>query len=358
MNRIMILDRYLLRQFFPIFFIAISMFGFVLIIIDLFANLVNFMQNDVSVSIILQITMYFIPKSLTYALPISLLFAAAYVIGDLYAKNELTSIFSAGIPFWRFSIPFVVVGFLASVFSFYFDDSIVIPATKIKNDMTRRALGRQVTERNSNIVIKTNDGRLVYFIEFFEYDGLIINNVTIVETDEKGKFISQIRAPSAEWKETHWEFRNALIYQYEEGILRVSPLGINTSYNEHPDVFKISGVIFKELPAKEVKQLVSDLRRSGYPYYEAQTDYYHRYSFSATPLIVMMLSVSMGGRFKKNILLMSLFTSLVAAVVYYVTEMLSTTMAGYTYIHPAVGAWFPVCLFIAIGISLIRSTKT
>jgi lipopolysaccharide export system permease protein len=66
----------------------------------------------------------------------------------------------------------------------------------------------------------------------------------------------------------------------------------------------------------------------------------------------------MGSRFKKNILLMSLFTSLAAAVVFYITEMLSMTMAGLNYIHPLVGAWFPVFLFIAIGVFLLRSAKT
>jgi len=55
---------------------------------------------------------------------------------------------------------------------------------------------------------------------------------------------------------------------------------------------------------------------------------------------------------------MSLFTSLSVAVVYYITEMLSMTMAGLNIIHPAVGAWFPVLLFIVVGALLLRGAKT
>jgi len=40
----MILDRYLARQFIPIFLIAVSMFVFLLLLIDLFANLVRYLK--------------------------------------------------------------------------------------------------------------------------------------------------------------------------------------------------------------------------------------------------------------------------------------------------------------------------
>jgi lipopolysaccharide export system permease protein len=66
----------------------------------------------------------------------------------------------------------------------------------------------------------------------------------------------------------------------------------------------------------------------------------------------------MGGRFRKNILLMSLFTSLAVAVVYYIAEMLSMTMAGLNIIPPIVGAWFPVFFFFIVGLLLLRSAKT
>jgi lipopolysaccharide export system permease protein len=354
----MILDKDLLRQFFPIFLIAISMFVFLLLLIDMFSNLIRYLQNEVPFTTIIQISFFFIPKSFSYALPISLLFAAAYTLGDLYARNELTTVFSSGIPFWRFSIPLVAVGFLASFLSFFLDDTIVIPALKIKNDLSKRALYQYISEDSSDVVIKTRNGRLVYSVDFFDREKLILNGINIIERDGNGEFISQIRAPSASWTGSYWEFQNAVIYHYEGGILRIRPLPFNVSYNEHPDIFKRSAVNVEELPAREAGLLVKDLRSAGLPFFQAQTNYYHRFSFAATPLIVMILSISMGGRFRKNILLMSLFASLSAAVVYYIAEMLCVLMAGLNYIHPFVGAWFPVCLFIVIGGFLLRGAKT
>jgi len=354
----MTLDRYLLRQFLPIFVVAISMFVFLLLLIDLFSNLVRYLNNEVPFLTIMQITAYYIPKSLSYALPISLLFASAYTLGDLYARNELTTIFSSGIPFWRFSISLVAVGLFASVFSFFLDDSLVIPTLKTKTDLSRRALNYHVSERNSDIVIKAKNGRLIYSVDYYDYEKLILNGLSIVEMDDDGRFVSQIRSPSAEWKEAYWEFTNAVIYQYENDILRVRPLIDNTSYNEPPDMFRRHAVNVDNLSAREAGLLVQDLRSVGLPFIKAQANYYHRFSFAATSLIVMILSISMGGRFRKNILLMSLFASLSVAVVYYIAEMLSMTLAGLNYIPPVVGAWFPVFLFIIVGFFLVRGAKT
>jgi len=358
MIKIMVLDRYLLRQFFPMFFIAISLFVFLLLLIDLFSNLTRYLNNEVSIATILKITFFYIPKSISYSLPISLLFAAAYALGDLYAKNELTTVFASGIPFGRFTASLIAVGLIASVFAFFLDDMVVIPTLKIKNDLTRRALNQYVTETNSDIVIRAKSGNIIYAVDYFDYERKILNGLLIVERDEDGKFVSEIRSPSAEWNETYWDLRNAVIYKYEDEVLRIYPLEENTSYNEEPDTFRRHAVVVDELTAKDAGLLVKDLRSAGLPYAQVQTKYYHRFSFSAASLIVMILSISMGGRFKKNILLMSLFTSLAVAVVYYVANMLTGTLASLNYIHPFIGAWFPVLIFIVLGLLLLKSAKT
>jgi lipopolysaccharide export system permease protein len=306
----------------------------------------------------LRISFFFIPKCVSYALPISLLFAAAYSLGDLYSKNELTTIFSSGIPFWRFSSSLIVVGLLASVFSFFLDDIIVIPTIRVKNELSDIALYRIPPGSNADVVIKARNGRLVYSVDYYDNGNLIINGVTIIEMGENGEFVSQIRSTSASWTGDYWEFKNAYIYRYEDGVLRIRSFEGDTSYNEPPEMFKRDTLNVEELPARQVRYLINDLRVAGLPYYQAQVNYYHRYSFATTSLIVMLLSISMGGRFRKNILLMSLFTSLSVAVVYYITEMLSMTMAGLNYIPPVIGAWFPIVLFIAVGVLLLWSAKT
>jgi lipopolysaccharide export system permease protein len=57
-------------------------------------------------------------------------------------------------------------------------------------------------------------------------------------------------------------------------------------------------------------------------------------------------------------MLMSLLTSLGSAVVFYVIEMITMMMGRLGYIPPAVGAWFPVIVFITLGLLMVRGAKT
>jgi lipopolysaccharide export system permease protein len=354
----MILDRYLVKQFWPVFVVAISMFVLLLCLIDLFANLTRYLNYEVPMKQILLISGYFMPKSISYATPISLLFAAAYVLGDLYARNELTSIFSSGIPFWRFVMPLIVIGFLVSIFSFFFQDVVVIPTLKQKNFLSRTALHQQRGESNSDIVIKTRNGRLIYSVDYYDVSSLILNGVSIVEQGEDGEFVSLVRAPRANWNGESWDFNNALIYAWDNGFLRVKPLEPSDAYRELPDTFRRSAVDVEDLPVKDAAFLIRDLKNAGLPFIGAQAEYFHRFSFSAASFVVMILSISMGGRFKKNILLMSLSMSLIATVVFYVMEMICMMMAQLGYIPPIVGAWLPILFFTAVGLLLLRSAKT
>jgi lipopolysaccharide export system permease protein len=354
----MILDRYLIRQFIPIFIVAISMFVLLLSLIDLFTNLWRYLNYEVPAKQILTVSLYFLPKSFSYALPISLLFASAYTLGDLYGRNELTSIFSSGIPFWRFAMSLLVIGFIASLFSFFFDDQVVIPTLKMKNDLSHTLLHQQRTENNSDIVIKAKNGLVIYSVDYYDNRAQILNGISIIEQNEDGHLISLVRSPRAAWKEDHWELASPIIYEWRDDLLRSRPLENVDTYRELPDTFRRNMVTVEDLHAVDAGLLVKDLKKAGLPFTGALSEYYHRFSFPTASFVVMILSISMGGRFKKNILLMTLLASLSSAVVFYVMEMITMMMAKLGYIPPIAGAWFPVMIFIVAGLLLLKSAKT
>jgi lipopolysaccharide export system permease protein len=354
----MVLDRYLVKQFLPVFIVALLMFMLLLVLIDLFANLTRYLSYEVALKDILLVGFYYLPKSLTYALPVSLLFAAAYTLGDLYAKNELTAVFCSGIPFWRFSLSLIIIGAAASVFSFFFEDRLVIPAFNRKTELGRELLHQQRQDANSDIVIKTKNGGLIYAVDYFDNYNTTLNGISIIEKDGGGAFLSLIRSPQAYWTGEYWSLSNPLIYEWVDGVLRSRLLEDAGLYREDPDTFRRNAVEVEALPAGEARLLVQDLRRAGLPVTEALVNYHHRFSFSAVSFVVMILSISVGGRFKKNILLMSLLASLASAVVFYITEMLTMMMARMAYIPPVAGTWFPVAMFVCIGMGMLRRAKT
>jgi len=354
----MILDRYLTKQFLPVFAVSSAMFVLLLAIIDLFVNLARYLNNEVVARDVLRVSFLYLPKGFSYALPISLIFAAAFILGELYSRNELTSVFAAGIPFWRFSMALLVIGFAASIFSFFFDDLVVIPTLKMKNELSRVLLNEQRSQYQADVVVKTNNGQLIYAADYYDTVGKVMHGLSIIEQDENGGLVNLVRAQRASWDEDHWALTNSVIYEWDNGFLKYRVFVGSHKYREDPETFRRSMVNIEELHFFDARLLVKDLKLAGLPYTNALADFHHRFSFSTVSFIVVALSISMGGRFRKNIMLMSLLSSLGSAVVFYIIERTSMMMAKLGYIPPFIGAWFPVFLFIIAAFFLLRTAKT
>jgi lipopolysaccharide export system permease protein len=125
-----------------------------------------------------------------------------------------------------------------------------------------------------------------------------------------------------------------------------------------PEIFGRTQWDVEEMQLAEARTRVEALKEAGLPYREALTDYHRRIAFSLTPLVVTLLSTAIGGRFKKNILLMSLLVSLSLSVVYYVIGMIAQLMAASGTLRPFVAAWLAVVLFSFTGIALLRHAWT
>ncbi|MDR0404112.1 MAG: LptF/LptG family permease [Treponema sp.] len=352
------IDRYLVKQFFPVLAASLSMFMLLVVLIDLFVNLTRFLNNGAGIAQILTVSLYYIPKSFLYALPVSLLFSSAYMLGDLYARNELTTVLCSGVPFARLCVPLFVIGAVFSVFSFFFEDNAVIPTLRVKKDLSRRLLQSQDQQSSSDVVIKTDEGRVIYAVDYFDRLSETLNGLTIIERDEDGRFVSLVRAARADWNGTSWSLSGSVAYEYRGEFVTMLPLEEDGRFTADPETFRRGAIAAEDLKAADVALLVRDLVTAGLPSAAAKTDYHHRFSFSTVSFVVVFLSVTMGGRFKKNILLMNLLSSLGTAVVFYVIEMVTMMSARVGILPPFMGAWIPVFVCVAAGFFLLRCAKT
>ena len=91
------LDFHLLGSFIPVFIIALLFFILILQMAELFINIVQFMQNNMQIEDILRSMILYIPECIGFALPIALLFSVSYLLGTMYANNELMVVLGSGI---------------------------------------------------------------------------------------------------------------------------------------------------------------------------------------------------------------------------------------------------------------------
>ncbi|MBI9100802.1 MAG: LptF/LptG family permease [Spirochaetales bacterium] len=351
-----------LKSFFPVFLGAMIFFILILQLVDLFANLWRYINNDVSMAQIGMVVLYYIPKCISYSIPIATLFSISFCIGTFHANNELIAIFGSGIPLTRFIVPLILFSIVASIGGFYFDDRIVIETYQKKNELSRQLLNESQSLSRSRPTVLDDNNRIIYHAEYYNHNSGKLSNLTIVSRNERGRLVSRIDAEWAEWEVDHWKLYNSRIFNMDEETNKIVELKENILddpvFTASPERFKKTVLNVEEMPVSDAREWIDSLIKSGLPYREPLTDYYKRFSFALTPLIVALISSAMGGRYKKNILLMSLLTSLSISVVYYVFQMVTVILSNNGYLTPLAGAWSPFIFFTISSIFLFRFTRT
>ena len=354
------IDRMIIKQFLPTFLVAVFFFVLILEMVDLFANLWRYINNEVTMAQIMQVFLYYIPKCTNLSLPMALLFSVSFTLGNYYSNNELIAIFGSGISLFRFVISLIIFGLLLSFGSFLFEEKVVIDSYKIKNELSNQLLRQSTSLNNNNPTVIDNNGRLIYSADFYNDKDLTLSNVIVIEKDENGGLARTINSEWAAWskEEGLWEFHRCRQYALNPttGFYEMTYTEVYTNPVLNTDPFTFQRVVrnVNEMKIADARRWITSLRKAGLPYTESMTTYYKRFSFTMTPFIVCLLSSAIGGRFKKNILLMSLLTSLVISVVFYVMQMVFTIFANLGYISPAAGAWIPFFFFCAVGFFLYR----
>ncbi|MCK5251083.1 MAG: LptF/LptG family permease, partial [Spirochaetaceae bacterium] len=97
-----IFRRLILREFIPFLLLGVLFFALILVLADIFTNLWRYLNRDVPFSQAILVSFLYGPKALIFALPIGSMFAAAFALGNLGARNELIAVFGSGVPLIRF----------------------------------------------------------------------------------------------------------------------------------------------------------------------------------------------------------------------------------------------------------------
>jgi len=352
----------LLRTFVPLFLVAMLFFVLLLQLIDVFSSIWRYFAHDVTLLEVGRIALLYMPKCMAFSLPVAFLFAIAYTLGLFYANNELFAIFGSGISLYTLVTPFLLLGAALSAGVFLFDDAVVIPTFRQKNEAYALAVKLVTSLSQSSVTVTSPDQRVVYQADYYNDAQKRLTGLTVVVRGPDMRFESRVDAAYADWAAARWVLHDCRLFTWnpatkllgeEKRASYESPL-----LDEAPDTFKKLSRSVEQMNRGESLQYVGKIRRAGLPFRAALTDYYRKFSFACTPLIVALIASSLGSTFRKNILLMSLLAALVISVAFYVAQMVAAILAKNGYIPPLAGAWSPFTLFLVLGFMLFRTART
>ncbi len=347
-------------MFFPLFLAAMVTFAFILEMVDLMMNIWRYIYNSVPMNVVGTIMLNFLPKTFTWAMPLAVLFASCFMLSTLYSNNELTALFASGVSLIQFTAPLLALSAIFSVALFFFQDKVVVKSSLKYEQVKSAALNQEKDLDNDNIVIISEGGTKIYKADYFDNDLQRLRNLCVVLRGEDKELRSIISANYASWNEGHWSTQNGWEYRYENGEMKGLPLGreVELTLVEPPETFRNNTVSVESATIEESRAYIEHLQKTGLPFSEALSQYYNKFSFPIVVFIVAFLSVGISGKGRRNVFVISLTLSLAAAVLFYVTQMVTMLMAKFGILPPLFGAWLPVVLFIFLSVVLLKYSHT
>jgi len=354
--------RLILKEFIPFLLLGVLFFALILVLADVFTNLWRYLNREVPFEQAIMVSFMYGPKALTFALPIGSMFAAAFALGNLGARNELIAVFGSGVPLTRFVMPILMIAVLLSAGGFILEDRVAIPMMKMRNQVSRELLGIQDSRNRSRAVAIARQGRVIYYADYYNDEKQILTGLTVIRLDENNRFHKRIDAEQATWDETgSWLMEGCRVYYNgaDEEILQENfERYRDDQVDENPSTFRLDTRKLEEMTESEARLWIETQKKAGLPYKLYQAEYYQRFTMALTPFLVVLFAGALGGRFKRNVLLMSLLASLGLSSAWYIIRMISTLISVIGMVSPLVGAVVPYLGFLALGGWLFRHAKT
>lgn len=367
-----ILDRYIVRQFAISFLFAMVAVLLIFLVIDMMEKLDDFIDANVPTPTIVEYYIAFMPEIIKLMTPVGMLLAALFVVGRMTNQNELSAMKASGISLYRVLVPFLVVSLIVSVFSVYFNASIVPKANQRKFSIERAHLQRSFDPGNRfNVFFQDGRTRLVS-IGYFDARRGLATRVSIQEFSDTNLtvLVRRYDAREMEWiaqspalgdtASWGWVLRNGIRREFVGGEELLSafeqePIGRLTITPE-----QIEKKLQKpdEMSYSELKEFIETQRSAGQDVSRWMVDFHSKVSFPFASFIVVLFGVPFAANKRRSGVAIE-FGICVAVTFIYLAFMKTSQVFGYNGdLDPLLTAWLAnIIFFIAAIVNLARVQK-
>lgn len=252
-----ILDRYVARQLIPVWIWCLLVFIFLTCLIDLFGRLDDILRYQIPARRIAQYYLSFVPIVFVKACPIALLFSAAFVTTRLSRHQEFLAMNASGTSLLRASVPFLFVGWMASLCVFAVNEYIVPHASILYERIRQESFQRSSTAhivRNAAVMDSFNR---LYHAREADVKAGELRDLTILEQDWHNRPTKSLYAQRAVYTPHGWLLLYGTIYRVgPEGSLR----GIPEHFVERLITYPVKPRTFAEPESKPETMRYGQLR--------------------------------------------------------------------------------------------------
>ncbi|MFQ6112519.1 MAG: LPS export ABC transporter permease LptG [bacterium] len=355
------LDLYILRRFVTTLLCALIVFILTVIFVDMVGNLAKFIDKDVPYLIITKYYLFYIPYLFVLVLPVAMLLASLFGIGQMARYNELIAIKSVGISLNRILLPLLSLSILISLVALVFGEVVVPPAnhekSRIKNEYLE-PVSKQIKSRISNIYWRDKLDRRI-FIGSYDSRTKIAHKVSIQQYKEN-QIAERLDAVKMTWQDSTWVLLDGYKRLFSGDSEQASAF----------DTLKDSNIDFKpeqlsqtqkepeDMSYGELNNFIQEVKRNGGDANRWLVDLYLKISFPFASFVMVLFGAPLASNKKSSGVIAGSIISLIISFIYFGFVKFVQTLGHTGTFSPLMSAWLPNGIFFVAGIILLFETKT
>lgn len=372
-----LLDRYLLRELLLPFTYCLGGFLIFWISSDLFNNIGEFKEAGLGVGDVLEYYAVKSPQLLAIVLPIALLLALLYALTNHARHNEITAIRAAGVSLWRLALPYLVVGFLASVTLLIVNERLAPDAEERADLIKARYAKTGQTKFRKHIVtdlsfFNNRDGR-DWVITELNTETMTMTSPRIISALKDGSRV-WFYASSAVHSNGVWVFTNAREY-HSDPATNAAPVPVlmearlpRPDLTETPEEIRSEVIISSraslkrrhhaEIPINEIRTYLS-----LHPNLPASTEswlFTRLHSRLAAPwkcLVVVLIALPFGAASGRRNVFAGVAGSIIICFAYFALLEISQAAGTAGHLPAWLAGWLPNITFTMIAVWLINRVR-
>ena len=365
-----LLDRYLLRELLvPLGF---CLWGFLLLWVssDLFTNLGELQKQGMVTRDIADYYLVKLPDFLVLVLPIALLLALLYALTNHARHQEITAMRAAGVSLWRIAVPYLGVGFLASLALFVVNECWAPSSDERAKMIMKRHQAPDPSAPGPNECRdlrfdNTRDGRR-WAADLYNLVTGEMHGVGVYPIELDGSKPWALRAGRARRIDGVWTFYDVHPFKKAAGTNELEPMP-PTNVLAVPEFSETLEEINSEIiisdsmsmrAAKKadvpIKDLVNYLRL--HPHLDRSRQYWlytkleGRLAAPWTCVVVVLIAIPFGAAGGRRNVFVGVASSIVICFIYFVLLQLGLALGTSGRLPAWLAAWFPNLAFGLAGL--------
>ena len=360
-----ILDRYILKSVLAIFISCIFIFLFLYVIIDVLSHLEDILKQQVSLSLLIQYYLSYLPIMFVQVAPFACLLSTLYTFGKLNHSNEIIAMRSSGLSIFQITKTVIIFGLMVSLFVFWINDRLIPQSLSLtQNIKEQMETGKSKSkEKRQEIIYNLSMYGLknrLFFVNKFYRATNTMEGITILEHDEEQNLTKKIVANKGVYKNKLWKFYQCITYDFdrngqilqeprylEEEIMTIPETPSDfINQRQRPDFMTIS----------QIEDYIWRLSKSGASTVirNLKVDLYQRFTSPFTSMIIILLGVPFSLIIRKRATgLSSIGLSITVGFLYYILDAVSIALGKSGILMPILAASLSHIVALLSGLYMI-----